>query len=296
MKIKKIEHIDYTGDVYNLHIEDNHNYFVDGNCVKNCHGAKAWVAQQIMQNAIQSFMRIGLTGTIPKDKLDKANLTAAFGPVTYDVKAYELQERDILSDISISIFELIYLVEEKGKKKPPSFVDWHDETDFLQGNPLFQTFMKALLRTLKNITLILVKNKAPAEALAKVLGCTYIKAELSIKKRQEKFDEFVYGGNLTAVGTYSLLSTGIDIVHINNMVLAPTPGKSFTKCIQSIGRGLRRKSGQKEHVNVVDLTSNLKFDKRHIPKRKAYYKEARYPFEIDKMKMDQFDIGPSKKK
>jgi len=88
MKIKKIEHIDYTGDVYNLHIEDNHNYFVDGNCVKNCHGAKAWVAQQIMQNAIQSFMRIGLTGTIPKDKLDKANLTASFGPVTYDVKAY----------------------------------------------------------------------------------------------------------------------------------------------------------------------------------------------------------------
>jgi hypothetical protein len=42
-------------------------------------------------------LRIGLTGTIPKDPLDKANLTAGFGPVTFDVKAHELQQRNILS-------------------------------------------------------------------------------------------------------------------------------------------------------------------------------------------------------
>jgi ATP-dependent DNA helicase DinG len=37
MKIKSIKKIDYIDDVYNLHIEDNHNYFANNHCVSNCH-------------------------------------------------------------------------------------------------------------------------------------------------------------------------------------------------------------------------------------------------------------------
>jgi hypothetical protein len=110
-----------------------------------------------------------------------------------------------------------------------------------------------------------------------------------------EFNEFVFGGNQISVGTYSLLSTGIDIVHINNLILAPTPGKSFVKTIQSIGRGLRRKTGQKEHINVIDLTSNLKFDKHHIKSRKEYYTESKYPFETDKIEVGQFRLIDAKK-
>lgn len=255
------------------------------------HGAKAFVAQQIMQEASDSFMRIGLTGTVPKDPLDKANLTAGFGPVVYDVKAHELQARNILSSIDINIFELEY-----PKEYLNSFVDWHDETTFLQTNEMYQSFIQAMMETLEGNTLILMKNIDPADELAELLGCTFISSKLNVDQRQEKFNEFVHGGNHTAVGTYSLLSTGIDIVHIHNLILAPTPGKSFTKVIQSIGRGLRRKSGQKEHVTVIDLTSNLKFDKKHIKARKDFYKEAQYPFEEDKIDMSPFHLNKPKKK
>ena len=275
----------HAGDVYNLHIEDNHNYFVEGNCVKNCHGAKAYIAQQIMQQATNSYLRLGLTGTVPKDPLDRANLISGFGPVVYEVKANDLQKRNILSSIHISIFELVY-----PKEYINSFVDWHDETTFLQSNEMYQHFIQALAGTLEGNTLILMKNIDPAKDLADMLKCTYISSKLSVEKRQDKFNEFVYGGNHTAVGTYSLLSTGIDIVHINNIILGPTSGKSFVKTIQSIGRGLRRKEGQKEHINVVDVTSNLKFDKKHIKDRKTFYKEAKYPFEEDKMDVGQFRL------
>lgn len=37
MKIKSLKKIEYKGDVYNLHIEDNHNYFANNHCVSNCH-------------------------------------------------------------------------------------------------------------------------------------------------------------------------------------------------------------------------------------------------------------------
>jgi superfamily II DNA or RNA helicase len=283
MKIKKIEEIDYDGDVYNLHIADNHNYFANEICVKNCHTAKAYVAQQIMSNAVNSYMRIGLTGTIPKDALSRANLTAGFGPVTYNIKAHELQSQNILSSIHISIFELVYPTEYIDV-----FVDWHDETIFLQSNDMFRNFVKALVDTLDGNTLILMKNIEPAEEMADLLNYTYISSKLNLNKRQEKFNEFVYAGKHIAVGTYSLLSTGLDIVHINNIILAPTPGKSFTRNIQSIGRGLRRKDGQKEHLNVIDLTSNLVFDRKHIKARKDYYKEAKYPFETDKLEVSVF--------
>jgi hypothetical protein len=272
----------------------NQKHFIrDFECIiwDEVHGAKAYVAQQIMNEAKQSFMRIGLTGTVPKDPLDKANLTAGFGPVVYDVKAHELQSRNILSSVDINIFELEYPKEYEG-----SFVDWHDETTFLQSNEMYQSFIEALMGTLEGNTLILMKNIDPAEELSEILDCTFISSKLNVDKRQEKFDEFVHGGNHTAVGTYSLLSTGIDIVHIHNLILAPTPGKSFTKVIQSIGRGLRRKSGQKEHVTVIDLTSNLKYDKKHIKARKDYYKEAQYPFETDKIEMGQFHLNKPKKK
>lgn len=37
MKIKSIKKIDYKDDVYNLHVQDNHNYFANNHCVSNCH-------------------------------------------------------------------------------------------------------------------------------------------------------------------------------------------------------------------------------------------------------------------
>lgn len=266
-------------------LQNNKHLMRNFECViwDEVHGAKSFQAQQIMNEATNSFIRIGLTGTVPKDPLDKANLTAAFGPVVYDVKAHELQKRNILSSIDINIFELEY-----PKVYVNAFVDWQEETMFLQQNEMYQNVMKAISGTLEGNTLILMKNIDPAEELAEFLGADYISSKLSVNKRQEKFDEFVHGGSIVKVGTYSLLSTGIDIVHINNLILAPTPGKSFTKVVQSIGRGLRRKEGQKEHVTVIDMTSNLKYDKKHIKSRKDYYKEAKYPFEEDKIEVGNF--------
>lgn len=274
-------------------LQNSKKFIRDFQCIiwDECHNAKAFVAQQIMQEAVDSYMRLGLTGTVPKDPLDKANLTAAFGGVIYDVKAHELQKRNILSSIDIHILALKY-----PKDIQYSFIDWAEETTYLQSNEYFAQILAGLVESLPGNTLILLKNIDPAEEIAETLGCTYISSKLKVEQRQEKFNEFIYGGEHTAVGTYSLLSTGIDIVHINNLILAPTPGKSFSKVIQSIGRGLRRKEGQKEHVTVIDFTSNLKFDKRHIKNRKEFYEEAKYPFQEDSIDIEkEFNLPTSKK-
>ena len=59
-------------------------------------------------------------------------------------------------------------------------------------------------------------------------------------------------------------------------------GESSLPGAQSIGRGVR-KAKDKDFVQIWDLTSTCKFAKRHLTQRKKFYKEAEYPFSIEKV-------------
>ena len=43
------------------------------------------------------------------------------------------------------------------------------------------------------------------------------------------------------------------------------------------------KAEDKNFVQIWDITSNCKFAKRHLTQRKAFYKEAAYPFDVEKL-------------
>jgi superfamily II DNA or RNA helicase len=77
-------------------------------------------------------------------------------------------------------------------------------------------------------------------------------------------------------------AVGLNIPRIFNLVLLE-PGKSFVRVIQSIGRGIR-KADDKDHVEIWDLTASTKYAKRHLTERKRFYKDAKYPFTITKVK------------
>ena len=83
------------------------------------------------------------------------------------------------------------------------------------------------------------------------------------------------------IATYGVAAVGINIPRIFNLVLLE-PGKSFVRVIQSIGRGIR-KAEDKDFVQIWDITSACKFSKRHLTKRKVFYKEANYPFSVEKI-------------
>ena len=82
------------------------------------------------------------------------------------------------------------------------------------------------------------------------------------------------------IATYGIAEVGINIPRICNLVLVG-PGKSFVRVIHSIARGIR-KAKDKDFVQIWDITSTAKYAKRHLTKRKAFYKEANYPFTVEK--------------
>jgi superfamily II DNA or RNA helicase len=100
-------------------------------------------------------------------------------------------------------------------------------------------------------------------------------------ERQEHYDEVSEATDKIIVATYGVAAVGINIPRIFNLVLIE-PGKSFVRVIQSIGRGIR-KAEDKDHVQIWDITSTCKFAKRHLTKRKSYYREANYPFTLERL-------------
>jgi superfamily II DNA or RNA helicase len=100
--------------------------------------------------------------------------------------------------------------------------------------------------------------------------------------RTDHYDDIATATNKIIIATYGVAAVGINIPRIFNVVLIE-PGKSFVRVIQSIGRGIR-KAEDKNFVNIWDITSSCKFAKRHLTQRKTFYKEANYPFAVEKIK------------
>jgi len=109
----------------------------------------------------------------------------------------------------------------------------------------------------------------------------FVSGATKATSRREEYDEIATSTNKVIIATYGVAAVGINIPRIFNLVMVES-GKSFTRVIQSIGRGIR-KAEDKDHVEIWDITSTCKFAKRHLTRRKAFYKEANYPFSTEKL-------------
>jgi len=132
-------------------------------------------------------------------------------------------------------------------------------------------------------TLVLVDRVAAGHALVERLGdrAVFVSGATKAKDRQDEYDEVAEATDKILVCTYGVAAVGINVPRLFNVVMVE-PGKSFVRVIQSIGRGLR-KAEDKDYVNIYDITSTCKFAKRHLQKRKVFYKEAGYPMSLEKL-------------
>jgi superfamily II DNA or RNA helicase len=96
------------------------------------------------------------------------------------------------------------------------------------------------------------------------------------KERRMVYERFANEDNITVIATMKIASTGISIDRIFFLGLVDI-NKSFTKVIQAIGRGLRKK-GDKNSIFCKDYYSSLKWSKKHFSQdRKKFYVDAKYP-------------------
>jgi len=276
MKLVRKTEIDKPDEVFNLHIENDHNYVVDGAVVSNCHMAKADALKTLLTGVFSQVpIRWGLTGTIPKAEYERTSLLVSLGPVINKLAASELQDLGVLAKCHVNIVQL---------KDEVEFSNYQSELKHLLENEERLDKIAELISKINETgnTLVLVDRvNAGKELVTRLPDSVFVSGETKLTERKEEYDEIKTSTNKILVATYGVAAVGINLPRIFNLVLIE-PGKSFVRVIQSIGRGIR-KAEDKDHVEIWDITSSCKFAKRHLTQRKAYYKEANYPFSMEKL-------------
>jgi superfamily II DNA or RNA helicase len=256
-----------------------HDFIEDVVCimVDEVHMAKADALKTLLTGVMGRIpIRWGLTGTVPKEPYEFQALKCSLGPVINQLSASELQDRGVLAQCHVNIVQLIDHAE---------FSNYQSELKFLLEEPDRLDTIAQVVEKVKATgnTLVLVDRVAAGHALVERLGdrAVFVSGATKGTKRDEEYAEVAEVDDKIIVATYGVAAVGINIPRIFNLVLVE-PGKSFVRVIQSIGRGIR-KAEDKDFVQIWDITSTCKFAKRHLTKRKQFYKEANYPFTQEKL-------------
>ena len=244
--------------------------------VDEVHMAKAEVLKNLLtRNLKNAPIRWGLTGTVPREKFEFESIHASLGPVVGSITAKSLQDQGVLSACHVNVCQLIDVVAHS---------DYQGELKYLTSDPARLEYIAGMLNKVSQTgnTLILVDRISAGETLRDLKpGSTFVSGAVKVKDRKETYDTIREGTNEVIIATYGVAAVGLNIPRIFNLVLLE-PGKSFVRVIQSIGRGVR-KAKDKDFVQIWDLTSTCKYAKRHLTQRKKFYKEAEYPFTIEKV-------------
>ena len=246
--------------------------------VDEVHMAKADVLKQLLTGPFANVpIRWGLTGTVPKEEYEKASLVASLGSVISSLSASELQDKGVLAQCHVNVIQT---------QDIQSFRSYQEELTYLTTNNYRLEFLSNLVEEIRSggNTLILVDRIKTGELLKDLIpGSVFIQGKTKMEERQEEYDEVATEQYKVLIATYGVAAVGINIPRIFNLVLME-PGKSFVRVIQSIGRGIR-KAKDKDHVQIWDITSSCKFSKRHLTTRKKFYKEANYPYTVNKVNL-----------
>jgi superfamily II DNA or RNA helicase len=244
--------------------------------VDEVHMAKADALKTLLTGTFAKVpIRWGLTGTIPKAKFEAQSLFVSLGPVISKLSASELQDQGVLAQCHVNIVQL---------KDDVEFTNYQSELKHLLEDTHRLDAIAQLILKIKesgNVLVLVDRVNAGKELISRLPDSVFVSGATNMVDRKEEYDEIATSTNKIIVATYGVAAVGINIPRIFNLVLIE-PGKSFVRVIQSIGRGIR-KAEDKDFVQIWDVTSSCKFAKRHLTQRKAFYKEANYPFDVEKL-------------
>lgn len=268
--------------------------------VDEVHLAKGEQLKKILTDyAARVPFRFGVTGTIPKEPSDELAIKIALGPVREVVTAAELMERGVLAQISTEILQLEEdLTEEYEQFKRDSpvissltytqykdqyFPDFASEKSYIHRKSERIEWIANLIKNKqllgKGNLLCFVDSIPLGRAIVEhIPDAIFVNGTdmATAKQRAAVYDMFKDRDDLIVVATVHIASTGINIRRIHEL-MAIDIGKSFTRVIQSIGRGARTAHDKTTFV-FTDICSDLKYGKKHLATRINYYKEAQYPF------------------
>jgi len=245
---------------------------------------------KVVDNIITT-RKFGFTGTIPEDQSDKWNIIGKVGPILIQKKSSELRERNILTNAEVKILKMKYLTKPPYDNKLKGQDNYWIELEYIYNNSFRNYVIGSVCKNIDKNILILVNHLAHGKLLLDNLTKRYpnkkvffINGEVSTEDRDKAKKLMESNDDIICVAMTSIFSTGVNIKNIHMIVFAAL-GKSFTRVVQSIGRGLRKHKDKKKLI-IVDIADMIKFGSHHYIKRKSIYDSEQIVFQEFEIKED----------
>lgn len=234
-------------------------------------------------------IRIGLTGTVPKDKLKKTKIFCHLGgDIILKVSPRELQDEGHASTVSIKMIKCVHreledLFQEMYEMKDGNGnrgYDWSVEQDYLWSNKDRAAAIAEYINSLDKTNTLILCHPQFGQMLAPLVseqGC--INDEVHPDTRLEWLSGFDTKKDHYLVASFGTASTGLSYNHIYRVILIDV-GKNFSYILQSIGRAMRL-DGVHNHADVIDISSNMLYSNRHQKEREKIYKDEKFDYAID---------------
>lgn len=225
------------------------------------HLFKSKELSSIMEKLVNAKYRIATTGTIDdSSKVNILTLIGLFGQV-FIASTYEsLMDEGSISKVKIKTIILKHPTETR---KVVSKYKYQKELDYICTNEERNDFLVNLAIATKGNTLIfvnfvdkhakqLIDNlESKVEENRKVFGLFGSADIENIKK------DIAKENNCIIVASYSKFSTGANVPSIKNIIFG-SPTKSYTRTLQSIGRGVRLYH-DKDYLVLYDIIDDLSY-------------------------------------
>lgn len=260
--------------------------------VDETHSVRSISIQNILKNSINAKYRIGLTGTLPDEKIDLYNIFGYLGYKLITVKNDELIKDGFLSNIKINNLIIKYPDEIVAKNKNNDFKsEYKLVIEYKFRNEIFSYIINNINNT-DNI-LILCERIDHLNNIYEHINPICVEKNRKVYKifsginkdvREDIRSCVENNDGVVIVATFGTMSMGINIKKLHHIVLGSSY-KSKIKILQSIGRGLRLHI-TKHNMMLWDLVDDLTYNNKnkiicnylykHFLLRVKYYNEQNF--------------------
>lgn len=258
------------------------------------HGYKSTEVIKTMDKFIHAYRRVGTTGTLDGSKINELTLTGLMGPTFQVTTTKQLMDDGHVTPLKI---QAIVLKHPEETRKFHKGMKYTEEINYIVSSEKRNTFISRLALSCTGNTLILynfvdrhgsvIYDEIVRRNTDENRKIYFIHGAVATKEREIIRKIVEIESNAIIVATASLFSTGTNIPSLENIIFA-IPTKSTIRVRQSIGRGLRLKTGKK-FCTLFDISDDMSYKSyrnttlKHLVERIRIYDQEQFDYKIVKI-------------
>ena len=252
--------------VYNITVEDNHNYIIGEGArvlVSNCHRASAATFQEFL-SAFGCPLKYGFSASPNNGNyLNYAKIRQFLGSPCIDVSSEELVENEVMAKPVIKLVEV-------NCAETFDYVSAYDAE--LVHNKIRNEAIANIANSYDDGVAILVTHLDHGTILEEMIpDSVFIKGDTPLNERMRILKEFNEGKIKKIIGS-NILNEGISITNMKVLVMA-SGNKGLAQTTQKIGRVLRISKDKKEGIFYDFIDKGNKYLLKHSKQRISIYKK-----------------------